>query len=369
MSTSTVESALRRRHEHLMNPLFRLLGLSRAIILYVDPTGYERGRVLETCAARHFHVVEVFSPPFASRFSGEVEGVLAAPAAGEECTWAETLTGRRGRIVAVCCGSDDGLATAERLAAALTPRCSNGINVARRDKYLMHEALRAAGLRAAQQRVVSCWEEEGEPFVRELLAAPLERGVVCKPRRGQASIRVGLADSVATAGRQCRALLAAPVALLRGDDEAGSPSVLLQEELRGREWVVDSVSRDGEHKVVALWRYSKASLNGAPFVNLCDELRPANDADDEALMEYARRVLDALGVRWGPAHLEIKRPASGPVLVEANVGRWNGVDFKLLADACLGYNAYEATLDAFTDRRRWEALPATPPPALGGAGR
>ena len=54
------------------------------------------------------------------------------------------------------------------------------------------------------------------------------------------------------------------VALLRGDDEAGSPSVLLQEELRGREWVVDSVSRDGEHKVVALWRYSKASLNGAP---------------------------------------------------------------------------------------------------------
>ena len=46
--------------------------------------------------------------------------------------------------------------------------------------------------------------------------------------------------------------------LLRHPERAGS--------LMGAEWVVDSVSRGGQHKVVALWRYDKGSANGAPFV-------------------------------------------------------------------------------------------------------
>ena len=34
--------------------------------------------------------------------------------------------------------------------------------------------------------------------------------------------------------------------------------------LEGEEWVVDTVSRAGEHKCVALWRYGKGEANGAP---------------------------------------------------------------------------------------------------------
>ena len=41
------------------------------------------------------------------------------------------------------------------------------------------------------------------------------------------------------------------------------PSVLCQEFLRGKEYVVDHVSRDGVHKVVMVWVYDKRPCNGS----------------------------------------------------------------------------------------------------------
>ena len=35
-------------------------------------------------------------------------------------------------------------------------------------------------------------------------------------------------------------------------------------------------------------------------------------------------ILNTLGWRWGPAHIEVKRTSRGPVLVEVNAGRFNG---------------------------------------------
>ena len=72
----------------------------------------------------------------------------------------------------------------------------------------------------------------------------------------------------------------------------------------------------------------------------------------------------------GPAHVELKlTPRRGPVLVEVNAGRFNGVDFRLLADVCCGYNAYECVLDAYLDEKAWDALPSAPPRELRGSGR
>jgi hypothetical protein len=42
--------------------------------------------------------------------------------------------------------------------------------------------------------------------------------------------------------------------------------LVLQEFLEGQEYVVDTVTRDGIHKVVAIWQYDKRSVNGAHFV-------------------------------------------------------------------------------------------------------
>ncbi|CAN0416316.1 unnamed protein product, partial [Discosporangium mesarthrocarpum] len=49
---------------------------------------------------------------------------------------------------------------------------------------------------------------------------------------------------------------------------------LVQEYLDGTEYVVDSVSRDGVHRVCAIWEYDKRTVNGATFVYFGMELRP-----------------------------------------------------------------------------------------------
>jgi hypothetical protein len=160
--------------------------MSRPLLLYVDPVDYERAQVLEACDARgvvracrspclaclpcvlhskrkHPHlkaVHEVWSHALAKRMCERPEASEAdlqrvqaavAPAAGEEREWCRAALGRRARVAGVLCGSDGGLGTAERLQDALAAGRSNGVVPARRDKFLMHEVLRAAGLRAAAQ--------------------------------------------------------------------------------------------------------------------------------------------------------------------------------------------------------------------------
>ena len=99
--------------------------------------------------------------------------------------------------------------------------------------------------------------------------APTPLRVVLKPRRGSSSLRVGLARSMHEARGQFTAILADPSSL-DDDGDGGSTtaySVLLQEYLSdagSAEWVVDTVSRGGEHKVVALWRYDKRDYYGSP---------------------------------------------------------------------------------------------------------
>jgi glutathione synthase/RimK-type ligase-like ATP-grasp enzyme len=383
-----------------------LQGTVGRAFIYVDPCTAdihdERWKITgEACASMDVRMVSVWSSGFSrmllnkeetsSEEAGEVSAALA-PSPGEERTWAEAnLDGYE--VVGVISGSDAGLATAERLLHSLAPsERSNGILNARRDKFEMHETIRAAGLEAAQQAVACDWQEA----LRFLGALPTPLRVVVKPRRGMASMKVGLATSVEEARRCLDAVLEEPASL---DDEADSSSVLLQEFLDGEEWVVDTVSRGGEHKVVALWRYDKGRANGAPFVYFGIELMAAAGEKARRLCEYTTQVLDALGWRWGPAHVELMWMGDerGPVLVEANIGRCNGEEFKMLTEIAYGYSAYDACFAALlapaaaddstagstddgadddaddegdeTFANAWDFLPSRPPERMSAAAR
>ena len=66
--------------------------------------------------------------------------------------------------------------------------------------------------------------------------------------------------------------------------------ILVQEFLDGSEYVIDSVSRDGVHKVVAVWVYEKRSANGADFVYFGVYLCPAAGAVMDQLLDYGAKV-------------------------------------------------------------------------------
>ena len=376
------------------------------VLLYIDPSD-ERQHILPSLERRGIECRMLHSAAAAAKIV-ELDPSVAdrvreniAPPAGMESEWAAEELPEGIVIVGVLCGSDGGLADAERLQDALVPHRSNGVNPARRDKYLMVEVMRAAGLASQQQAVTADWA------ATKAFIATQQLPVVLKPRRGQASVLVGLAQSEDEAERMDAVLRDSSVSIERLDVES---NVVVQQHVGGDEWVVDTVSANGEHKALALWRYDKGRANGAPFVYFSDELRPMEGAVERALIGYAFDALDALGWRWGPCHMEIKlapnippgrrdrerdlgesdvqtgaeasdeqagadaRAADGtlpltPVLIEVNAGRWNGVDFQQLTSLCTGYDAYEATLDAYLDDDAWADTPRLPPTSLRGHAR
>ena len=135
-----------------------------------------------------------------------------------------------------------------------------------------------------------------------------------------------------------------------------------QEYLKGDEYVVDTVSRSGVHKCVAIWKYDKRLFNGSPVVYFGMRLMPV---DSEPMLasavQYIFGVLDALGIKNGAIHSELKIEERGPVLIEANCRLHGGEGtWAPMADACLGYSAVSAMLDAYLDPMAFAAIPSRP---------
>jgi hypothetical protein len=137
---------------------------------------------------------------------------------------------------------------------------------------------------------------------------------------------------------------------------------LCQEFLRGTEYVLDGVSRDGVYKVTAIWEYDKRSVNGANFVYFGMRLISSVSALAQALISYGKEVVSALHILHGPSHMEVYyHPETGPCLVEVG-SRCHGGEATWLpvAQECLGYTQLEATLNCYLRPDRFDALPFEP---------
>lgn len=342
-------------------------GSAAPIVLAVDAVGEYADDLRSECEARGGELAQVWSSEFADaelaggELSADERADLQrnrAPASACELEWARARFGGSRVIAGVVCVSDHGLPTSERLASALGVN-GNGVVGARRDKLEMSERVRSAGLESIRQVLAHDWPT-ARAFLTEGPPAPFAPCVL-KPRRGVSSVGVFKASSL----REARAAFSA----LRGLAVSYDPSVdvrsgvLVQECVEGTEYAVDTVSRRGEHKAVHLWRYDKRELNGAHFVYQGTALCDGSSATEQAVMDYACAVLSALGLADGPAHIEVKvaPPPRGPVLIEANVGRWHGVPYSAsLGNLAQGYNAFGAVMDAALDEDGWRAIPARP---------
>jgi hypothetical protein len=310
-------------------------------------------------------------------------------------------------VCGLYCESDSGLEDAEKLGVALGlyPRCHDGVNAARRDKFLMNKVVSSAGLDVVKQK--SCQTlEEAEEFAKDLGLNGDETEVVkadennvplvvVKPHRGVASDDVHLCSNMKSLRQAFAKIHSSPV--FGSSTAARHQSVLVQEFARGTEYAVDVVCRDGERKVAALWKYDKRAVNDAPFVYFATQLVPAASNDDkgsnkdveEAVCNYVFNALNALDIRWGVSHVEVivtKNAETGfqVRLVEINC-RQHNTDFMPLTNACIGYNALDMVLAAYLGeneesksfhsypeeashlRLPWDSLPALPSTRAHGA--
>lgn len=264
------------------------------------------------------------------------------------------------KIIAVIPGAETGVELADRLSFRMGLR-SNGEegSLARRNKYLMGEKVRNFGVRAVKQRLVTTIEDMMD-FLKTLsptgvVHSDMELRCVVKPVQSAGSDDVYLCKTVAEAETAFKTVFGKRNGLgLMNED------VLVQEFLQGKEYVVDKVSKDGVHKVVAIWEYDKRPVNGASFVYFGMRLMPADTAKSQELIRYADGVLDALGIRQGPSHMEVMYCADGPCLVEVG-SRCHGGEGSWLpvAHECIGYTVVSVVLDVYTNGPVFDTLPAT----------
>ncbi|MCX4993206.1 ATP-grasp domain-containing protein [Streptomyces sp. NBC_00568] len=266
---------------------------------------------------------------------GDVEATLAAVAAFAP--------------LAVVSGGESGVEFADLLAERLgLPGNGTALSTARRDKHVMIETVRAAGLRAARQLRVTDADE--------LAAWHRELGgrVVVKPLRSAGSQGVSFCDTPEESTAAFRSLAGTDDVFSRANDGA-----VAQEYLPGTEYMVNTVSRDGRHHVCDIWRTSRVSANGV--LDLCDALT-LTDSGDRAvapLSHYAFQVLDALGIRHGPAHVEIRMTPAGPCLVEAGA-RIAGGGIPASAGLGIGASQLEWTAEAYLRPERFHARAQRP---------
>lgn len=317
-------------------------------IVIVDP--YSEGAMLaEALRARGVKCIAVESSrsipkAMRSRFNPAVFWDIIR----HEGDYGRTLDAvERHRPAFVVSGGESGVELAEKMGIDLgLPANGAALREARRDKYLMAEAVRARGLRTATQFLSS---DIGE--IIDWTESTLNWPVIVKPPKSVAS------DGVAFC-RSADEIRAAAGRILATTNVLGcrNHAVLVQEFLAGTEYIVDTVSRDGRRKTTAIWEYNRPPTGeNGEFVSYdAMTLLPYAGERQQALQSYAYKVLDALAIDFGPAQCELMWVDGEPVLVEA-AARLSGGIGALLSGICGGISQVDETVDILLEPERFLA--------------
>jgi len=129
---------------------------------------------------------------------------------------------------------------------------------------------------------------------------------------------------------------------------AVNDEIALQEFLAGDEYIVDTVSYEGQHLCCAVWVYKKRHglpWNQTAIISEQNMLLPASGEKQDELLSYVFRVLDAVGIRYGACHTEVMFTTRGPILVEVN-NRMHGLQGPRLIELATGTSKATYLADA-----------------------
>lgn len=284
---------------------------------------------------------------------------------------AQMLQALRDRSVRwVLAGDEQGVLLAARLAQLFDvsdrndPRCAP----AWRDKHRMHEALRAAGVRAMRHFL----GDDLQALQRWRAAQGLGYPIVLKPVDSAGSDNVHICADEAEVARAFSRILGAENGFLQRNRAVLAQEYLRNEELepppdgaRGGafddvEYCVNTVSCRGTHRVSEVIKVYRRRIGAAPVHDHNRLLCPVADAPTyRRLGQYVGRVLDALGIHNGPGHSELMVVAGEPVLLETAARLPGGVDLWAYSRA-LGGNQLTLWVEALLDPRKFIADAALP---------
>lgn len=253
--------------------------------------------------------------------------------------------------VAIMPGIEPGVDLAEKLShdfEFLTNDMSKGR--VRRDKYWMIEELRKHGIAAARQ-FKSNNVSEIENWVHQENRWP----VVIKPLDSAGCDGVAICHDMNAVKQACQRILGKNNILGLTNNE-----VLVQEFLKGDEYVVNSVSCQHANFICEIWRSHKRPTTTGGMLYDYEELLPFCGEVQNQLKHYHLSVLDALGICQGAAHAEIMLTDEGPKLVEI-AARISGSTNPQPYAQSLGYNQIDLLLDAYLDPEKFSGYTQNEP--------
>lgn len=102
---------------------------------------------------------------------------------------------------------------------------------------------------------------------------------------------------------------------------------------------------------MAVWVYKKKRglpWNANAIISTQNTLLPPTGEVQDRLVPYVFRVLDAVGIRYGPCHTEVMLTPRGPILVEVNA-RMHGLQGPRLIELATGTSKASYVVDALMD--------------------
>lgn len=247
-------------------------------------------------------------------------------------------------VACVMAGSEYGVPFADMLSRRLgLPGNDPSTTADRTEKLQMHRALERAGMRCIRTVPVSS-EDDIRGFWRGTPA-------VVKPSRSGGTVGFHLCHTLDECISAYRSLTDTP------DWTGGDGNEpIIQDYIGGTEYIVNTLSRDGVHRITDMWAYRKQNV-GDGMAYDCAMSVTEPDESEEAVAEYALDVLRATGMDNGPAHIELKSDESGPVLIEINARPMGGAFSKDSLDRCLGHHITDLALRSAIDPGFIRTLP------------
>ena len=263
---------------------------------------------------------------------------------------------RKFNPIIVVAGSEYGVELATRLGSDLglpsNPWSIIG-KMTRKDE--MQQALADYGIRYIRGRVVRS-EAEAEAFYKELGT----KNTVIKRVRSAATLGLHLCNGL----EELMDAVRTELAVSASDEHVGD--ILMQERIIGKEYIVNTVSCAGKHRLVSMCFYDKLQMNGSNIYNYMETVTRL-DVGESAIVRYAYDVLDAIGIQYGPVHGEFMVDEKGPVLIEINCRPIGAGQTRQFLEKIYGQHETDSALDSYLDPVKFEQERRKPyrPPRKG----
>ncbi|MFJ5451630.1 ATP-grasp domain-containing protein [Pectobacterium jejuense] len=230
-------------------------------------------------------------------------------------------------IIAVVAGSETGIELADRLAEMLgLPGNKTPSSPSRRNKYLMQESLRNSNLSHIPTHRLTD-PTEAVQHAADLLKT--YNKLVLKPADSAGTDSVFVCTTI-------EEVMTHATSLFKKSNQLNLKNeiLILQPFIEGEEYVVDTVSYNGHHKICAVWKMGKGSYNG--FDSICEftELTSLDERQHTILKNYVFNCLNALGIDFGAGHSELFLTKDGWKLIETGA-RPHGAGFPALSSLAL----------------------------------